>query len=496
MMRYISYFKQTCHILICALFCIACSELDMQIPDKEDAKESVYTMYLDCTPPSYDGTVTRANSTWNNGSTIYLLFGNTAGTATYNASSDSWTLTTSTPLGLSNTEQNCTAYYFENEGSVNDSIVNLSENAISYQGTGKYRHPSTTEIHVKVSLKPLTWRIRISGSSGKNIYIAGSKTDISYYTAFNRSNGTFTLQTKDVNLSVDSSGYTPYIYGSFSNSDNNTLTVTTDNEYARTVKATNLKAGESGVITLPTANNHLGWTPNPSQKSETFTVGGVSFKMIRVFAGTFTMGATEEQGSDAYDDEKPTHSVTLDSYYIGETEVTQELWQAVMGYNPSRFRGSKRPVEEVSWDDCQDFITKLNAATGLNFRLPTEAEWEFAARGGTQSKGYKYAGSNTIDDVAWYWDNSNFEPHEVAQKSPNELGLYDMTGNVWEWCQDWKGNYSSDNQTNPTGPSSGYLRVLRGGCYASDRNNYHVSYRGGMDPSYRIGHAAGLRLAL
>ena len=147
------------------------------------------------------------------------------------------------------------------------------------------------------------------------------------------------------------------------------------------------------------------------------------------------MGATPEQGSDAWDNEKPSHYVTLSSYYIGETEVTAELWQAVMGINPSNFSGSLRPVECVSWNECQEFVTRLSSLTGENFRLPTEAEWEFAARGGKKSQGYKYSGSNTIGDVAWYSDNSNSETHNVAQKLPNELGLYDMSGNVWEWCR-------------------------------------------------------------
>ena len=162
----------------------------------------------------------------------------------------------------------------------------------------------------------------------------------------------------------------------------------------------------------------------PVEDSKTYTVNGVSFTMIGVEGGTFTMGATSEQGSDAYDDEKPTHQVTLNSYYIGETEVTQALWQAVMGSNPSYFTGNlQRPVEEVSWGDCQTFIKRLNKLTGENFRLPTEAEWEYAARGGKESKGYKYSGSNTIGDVAWYGDNSSSKTHAVKTKQPNELGI-------------------------------------------------------------------------
>ena len=202
--------------------------------------------------------------------------------------------------------------------------------------------------------------------------------------------------------------------------------------------------------------------------------------MVYVSGGTFTMGGTSEQGSDAGNDENPTHSVTLSSYYICKYEVTQALWRAVMGSNPSKFKGDNLPVERVSWDDCQTFINRLNSYTGRNFRLPTEAEWEFAARGGNYSRRYKYSGSNYIGDVAWYGDNSDLRTHPVGTKQPNELGLYDMSGNVLEWCSDWYGTYSSYSQTNPTGPDSGSDRVLRGGnwcglaryCCSSHRSYY------------------------
>ena len=230
-------------------------------------------------------------------------------------------------------------------------------------------------------------------------------------------------------------------------------------------------------------------------KNQTFTVNGVSFEMIAVEGGTFTMGATAEQGSDAYDDEKPTHQVTLSSYYIGKTEVTQELWQAVMGSNPSHFSGTNLPVEKVSWEDCQTFVTKLNELTGKNFRLPTEAEWEYAARGGNKSQGYKYSGSNTIYDVAWYTSNSSSKTHPVAAKAPNELGIYDMSGNVWEWCSDWSGSYSSSSQTNPTGPTSGSIRVLRGGGWYGNAGGCRVSSRYYISPG-SASYSIGLRLCL
>ena len=226
-----------------------------------------------------------------------------------------------------------------------------------------------------------------------------------------------------------------------------------------------------------------------------FSIGNVRFEMVRVEGGTFTMGATAEQGSDAYSDEKPTHQVTLSSYSIGKTEVTQALWQAVMGSNPSHFKGSNLPVEEVSWEDCQTFIRKLNALTGKTFRLPTEAEWEFAARGGNNSRGYKYSGSNTLSNVAWYTDNSSSTTHPVATKASNELGLYDMTGNVREWCSDWYGSYSTSSQYNPTGPNSGSGRVIRGGGLISSAGYCRVSFRDSGDPAIRS-CGLGLRLAL
>ena len=249
--------------------------------------------------------------------------------------------------------------------------------------------------------------------------------------------------------------------------------------------------------------NNGGGGTTPGTGNQTFTVDNVSFTMVYVEGGTFTMGATSEQGDDAYDSEKPAHSVTLSSYYIGQTEVTQELWEAVMGSNPSNFKGAKRPVEQVSWNDCQEFIRKLNQKTGKNFRLPTEAEWEYAARGGSRSQHYKYSGGNTIGDVAWYTVNcydkgsssSDYGTHDVASKRANELGLYDMSGNVYEWCSDWYGDYSSSSQTNPQGPASGSSRVYRGGSWFNSARYCRVSHRDRWSPDDRITFL-GLRLAL
>lgn len=244
---------------------------------------------------------------------------------------------------------------------------------------------------------------------------------------------------------------------------------------------------------------------------KTITFKGVSFNMVKVEGGTFQMGATPEQGDKVDDDEKPVHSVTLSDYYIGETEVTQALWEAVInskhdrcielnvlahmyGVNPSRTKNPKLPVEYVDWEYCRAFIKELNRMTGMNFRLPTEAEWEYAARGGKKSKGYRYAGSNNLEEVAWYGEDLELgSPHPVAQKKPNELGLYDMSGNASEWCSDWYGSYTSESQINPKGAEPDSSRVIRGGswsgydnCCVSKRSSLRVSKRSGLDADYFI----------
>ena len=260
--------------------------------------------------------------------------------------------------------------------------------------------------------------------------------------------------------------------------------------------------GEVDIIDVARLIDILLTMPSASQV-ETFTVNDVSFKMITVSGGTFTMGATPEQGipdnvnfSFCY----PTHQVTLSSFSIGETEVTQALWQAVMGNNPSYFADDlNRPVEQVSWNVCQAFITKLNEMTGRTFRLPTEAEWEFAARGGVKSKGYRYSGSDDLNAVGWYDGNCMGSTQPVAMLAPNELGLYDMTGNVQEFCQDWfdMNYYSVSPSTNPTGPDYGDVRVKRGGCIWDGAYGYMfvVAMRNYSLPSYSFRHT-GLRIAL
>jgi formylglycine-generating enzyme required for sulfatase activity len=198
-----------------------------------------------------------------------------------------------------------------------------------------------------------------------------------------------------------------------------------------------------------------------------FQVEGVVFEMRRIEGGLFVMGGTAEQHQEVISTDLPTHTVSLDAYYIASTEVTVALWKVLMPewYIPDDWNTANHPITNITWYDCQEFIRRLDSITGLPFRLPTEAEWEFAARGGNASKGYRFAGSNKIEDVGWGFYNAGFKIHRVGCKQPNELGLYDMTGNVSEWCSDWYGRYYLGTEPNPQGADKGEWKVIRGGSF-------------------------------
>lgn len=255
--------------------------------------------------------------------------------------------------------------------------------------------------------------------------------------------------------------------------------------------------GPKKIATKPTTQSKKISSQVVSYSNGLLSVNNIKYRMIYVEGGSFQMGATSEQGSDACYNETPVHTVELSDYFIGQTEVTQELWHEIMNTNPSFSKSKKNPVEYVSWDDCQTFITKLNQLTGQKFRLPTEAEWEYAARGGKKSKGCKYAGSNIIDEVAWFDGNSNTRSHPVAGKLPNELGIYDMTGNLSEWCHDYYSSdyYKSSSQFSPNGPLTGNNRVFRGGSYGNIDEDCRVSWRGNY-VSDNCTFYIGFRLAL
>lgn len=233
-----------------------------------------------------------------------------------------------------------------------------------------------------------------------------------------------------------------------------------------------------------------------SQESEVITVELLSdFDLIYVKGGTFDMGCTAEQGDACRDDEKPVHKVTVSSFYLAKYEVSQNQWEAIMGSNPSNFENCEGcPVEKVSWNDIQNFLHKLNEKAGKNYRLPTEAEWEFAARGGLKSRKYKYAGADDIDSVGWHTGSAN-RTQAVGQKKPNELGLYDMSGNVWEWCADYKGAYNTASATDPKGPETGSYRILRGGGWYNEFEEARITYRDATLPDNRR-YCSGFRVLL
>ena len=270
----------------------------------------------------------------------------------------------------------------------------------------------------------------------------------------------------------------------------------------------------AGELTGETSSSNFSYDSRPSFSNTSsnndlsFKVGGVTFNMIFVQGGTFQMGSYNGR-----DNEKPVHIVTVSDFYMGELEVTQALWQEVMGttvyQQRDKFRtdlpmsgvGANNPMYYVNHSEAEEFCGRLNQRLrghlpdGYSFALPTEAEWEYAARGGSKSNAYTYSGSNNLSDVGWYEDNSNESTHAVGMKRANELGLYDMSGNVWEWCSDWYGSYSGNSLTNPRGPSSGSDRVLRGGCWVSSASYCRVAYRIDFGPSTRLCNF-GFRLAL
>ena len=262
--------------------------------------------------------------------------------------------------------------------------------------------------------------------------------------------------------------------------------------------------------TTTTTYSQTGYASQPAPAANqdfTETAWGVNMKMIWVEGGDFLMGCTSEQGGDCSSDEQNVRRVTVDGFYIGMLEVTQSQWEKVVGtsiyqqktkadYSNTYGVGSDYPMYYVSWDEAMEFCRLLSNKTGKTYTLPTEAQWEYAARGGNKNEGAKYAGSNMIDAVAWYTDNSGSSTHIVGSKRANALGIYDMSGNVWEWCKDWyASSYVSYDTNNPVGPSSGSYRVNRGGSWDSSASDCRVANRNNYSPGDRS-NGLGLRVVL
>jgi formylglycine-generating enzyme required for sulfatase activity len=274
----------------------------------------------------------------------------------------------------------------------------------------------------------------------------------------------------------------------WSSSDNNIVSLEYDEKASVSVSTCVVTAVTKGtaIITVSTKDGK-------HKATCTVITDNGEPELISVEGGTFTMGCTDGDCNE-YGLDVPAHQVTLSSFKIAKYPVTQQQWKAVMDNNPSYFGGDSLPVTNVNWNDTQKFIQKLNSATGKNYRLLTEAEWEFAARGGNKSNNFKYSGSNNINEVAWYISNSNYQTQPVGTKKPNELGIYDMSGNVFEWCYDWYDLYTADSQVNPIGPPSGEYRIFRGGSVTASEKYCRVANRNAGEPT-EIYTLVGFRLA-
>lgn len=492
--------------------CLACSSDDLTdvIDNATPTSEVKVKMRLYADISQFDNAETRADYSWPAGAKVYMQFKNGAttvsGFATRNSSGE-WDASFNGTLASKGT---CEVYYFERATQSGNTVALELSTPIFADKSGTFTL-SGSDLSVTASLKPMTSRLRLKGDNGLQASIDG----LTAYTGYNVSTNQFTTRTYTVGVTVGTSGYTPYVYCLFTDQSQRKLTLTNSQNgtyirFEKTFGTDVLRQGESGYFTIPTTTSNKGWavtTVLPTNPQFTVTGNGktVTFTMVKVNPGTFQMGSTVGDS-----DEQPVHRVTISKvYYMGQTEVTQALWYAVMGQSPtsdgskwssSYGQGDNYPAYCISWNDCQTFINSLNTKLssqlgGMKFRMPTEAEWEFAARGGTSSKGYTYAGSNTIGEVAWYSNNAASATHAVKSKSANELGLYDMSGNVWEWCQDWYGSYLSLAQTDPTGPSSASLRVIRGGGWGSSVTYCRTANRSFDEPLYRGGYN-GLRLAL
>ena len=478
----------------------SCSNSDV-INDIADDAPHTATMKLIGGVRGFDDSRADADG-WSDGDVIYLNFntegGIVEGKATYIKATDTWIVTYNGTLTEGVAKQ-CQAYYFDAIESANGNEVTFNYSTAVYADKNASYFYKDGAIAITALLMPQTARFRFKGTPGTEFGVYG----------FNRYDGysskALTQSTDWVRTKISSDGYSPYIYV-FLSTESSTLVVNYgDYNYSRTINDTEFVQGRTGKFTLPTEENFTGW--EKVYQNKIVVVNGISFKMIKVEAGTFIMGATEEQ-TGASANESPAHQVTLSKdFYIGETEVTQALWYAVMGQKPTADGivwsstyglGDNYPAYYISWNDCQEFITKLNQLTGLTFRLPTEAEWEYAARGGNKATTQTlYSGSNTIDDVAWYTSNSSSSTHPVAGKAANVLGLYDMSGNLWECCHDCYSDsyYSSSPETDPTGPESGTYRVLRGGSWLSSAIGCRVAYRSSYTVTGRRDNY-GMRLAL
>ena len=442
---------------------------------------------------NFDGPETRADAnatTWADGSVIYLRMasplGTTTGEAVYSSSKDVWTISYYGSLyeGVSNT---CTALYLEDKVSYDNSLFTLDEGTVIYEDLeGSYIFEEG-DLVVTANLNPKTGRIRFSGTAGSILKVYG----VTHYNTYDIGTNIYTATTEPFKLTVGEDGYTPYFYGYFTNTDEPNVKVWIDAKeaYTRFCSKDIFNAGQSGKMTIPTAGSHNGWVDGLH-----FNVNGAQFKMVAVEGGTFVMG--DPTSTSSYD---TAHDVTLTGFCIGETEITNFLVDRIS--NPeSNTASPNHPYRSkyLRYSYITSIAADLNKIEQLGFTLPSEAQWEFAAKGGIKSMGYKFSGSNDINEVAWNSNNSGGTAHEVKLKLPNELGIYDMSGNVSEFVLDSHSTYPASAQIDPvyiyTGSNTDY-KVYRGGYWSSGETSCTTYYRNYTSKSSENSYIGG-RLAL
>ena len=496
-MKHLSYLFAALALLIAAT---ACSDNEPLASSDNPGKPQKIVMTLNGGISDYDAS--RAiNTSWADGDRLFLhlkcgddtVYAN----ATFSAETQEWGVSTfgTIPEG---TESTCEVHYFR-DADVQSTKVALAYTSAVFVDTVATFTFSGDRLAVTATVKPLFGRIRFKGTPGSSFTVYGFQNYKSYAPETNSIENNTVFST----LEIGADGYSPYVYGFYPSTVAKkvlSLRYGDFSLYNMLLGTQPLSAGASGMLNLPTAESHQGWDTTDVNNPE-FFANGVKFKMIAVEGGSFMMGDSSDVANCC-----PVHKVTLSNYYIGETEVTQALWYAVMQAKPLDFirnqwdstyaLGDNIPAYYISREYCDMFIEKLNAITGFKFRLPTEAEWEYAARGGKKTHGYKYSGGNdggTVAAVSGPGYSSNTSNY-VKTKAANELGIYDMTGNVQEWCYDRYAAYTEDEATNPTGPDDTSITnyVLRGGYVGNNRYVYYREYKSSTDRDFHT----GLRLAL